>query len=436
MVFYLRQATFLAISFLCLSCSGETTSPEPSPEPPVDTPEVNQTPDPIFDVPELESIRNAIDPNCAANGCIQHVDYFGTYSLETLNEEIPFGVNIENGYSVWQITYVTHGRQARATITLPWQVPTPESGFHIVLNNPLTVGYASRCASGSSVAGAALAAQFGAYGLVGVSVDYPGLGTEGSHPYLVADSEAKSTLDGARATLEFLSHANISASKRIAFAGLSQGGHATLSAAAIHTDYAPDLDIRAFAVAAPSNMFLEQWSPYIDTDGAHLIFHALVAYAWSQYYNQPTTDIFFEPRRETIEDAIESLCLYEIDASIDSLYEALGTVAAEIFSPTFREAFKGQTLGDFPALEQGFLENRVTPFNQSAPIRIYQGTWDDTVLPEDTLILVESLRSGGMDIQYEEVPHSGHLNTAFGYIATYQLAAESSRHWLQGQLDP
>ena len=276
----------------------------------------------------------------------------------------------------------------------------------------------------------------GAFGMVGVTVDYPGLGTEGTHPYLVAESEAKSTLDGARAALAFLEYASVPVSGRLAFAGLSQGGHATLSAAALHADYAPELDIRAFAAAAPSNLFIEQWTPYIQTDGYHLTFYALIAYAWSRHYGYDTANIFYEPRRVEIEEAISTLCLFEEDEEATNLFDALGTITTEIFSPSFIEDFSTASLESFPALETGFEENRVIPFTQTAPIKIYQGTWDYTVPPESTQILIESLQAGGMEIQYEEIPHSGHLNTAFGYIITYQLAADSSRHWLLGQLNP
>ena len=437
MVFYLRQATILALTTLWLGCQApQEPLPEPADEPGQETENGDETTvNDFLPVPDIGAIRSQIDPNCSENGCIQAVEYFGAYDTATLNEVIPLGVNILNGYSVWQVTYVTHERRARATITLPFETTVPDDGFHIVLNNPLTVGFASRCASGSSAGAAGLAAQFGAYGMIGVSVDYPGLGTEGAHPYLVAQSEAMSTLDGARATLKLMELANVPVSNRLAFAGLSQGGHASLSAAALHAEYAPELDIRAFAAAAPSSLFLEQWTPYIETDGYHLTFYALIAYAWSLHYGYETDGIFYEPRQAEIESAISTLCLFEEDENATTLWDSLGTVPDELFSANFIEHFSNGTLETFPALQTGFEQNRVIPFSQTAPIKIYQGTWDYTVPPESTQSMIESLRNGGMEIQYEEIPLSGHLNTAFGYIITYQLAAESSRNWLKGQLD-
>lgn len=432
MVFHLRKGAFLAISLLLAACPAQEASPTAD-EPGTPEPETQSTAPSYPAVPELNSILSQLDPECTTDGCVRTANYFGAYDLNTVNGWLPSAVKIENGYSVWQITYATHGREARATICLPLDMEYPENGFHVVLNNPLTVGVASRCASGESAGGAGLAAQFGTHGMVGVAVDYPGLGTAGIHPYLVAESEAMSTLDGARATLNFLEFAQVPSSKRLAFTGLSQGGHATLSAAAMHQQYAPELDIRGFAVAAPSSLFLELWTPYINTDGYHLTFYALISLAWSQHYGYPTDNIFYEPRREEIESAILSYCLYEEQG--DTLWEILGTSAENIFSEEYRNAFSTGDFSNFPALELGFAANRVMPYEQTAPLRIYQGTLDATVPAESTQILVQTLQEAGLDIQYEEVPFGEHLNTAFGYIITYQLGAESSLHWLNGQLN-
>jgi hypothetical protein len=435
MVFRLCKGAFLGLGLFLVGCASPEGASSPEPLDLVNpTPVESEQPTQSFPpLPNLEEIVANANPECTDNGCVQDVHYVGSYDKTTVTQWLPYGVNIQNGYSVWLVHYATHGKQARATITLPLDVQYPSNGFHVILNNPLTVGVASRCAPGDSAGGAGLAAQFGTQGIVGVAIDYPGLGSAGTHPYLVAESEGMAALDGARAALSFLEYAKVPHSNRLAMTGLSQGGHATLSAAALHESYAPELDIRAFAAAAPSNLFLEFWSPYINTDGAHLTFYALVALAWSHHYGYPTDPIFYAPRRAEIEDAILSLCL--IEAEGETLWDKLGTSAENIFTEQFREAFSNGDFTDFPAFELGFIANRLVPFEQTAPIKIYQGTWDYTVPPESTQILIQSLQEAGMDIQYEEIPLATHLNTAFGYIVTYQLAGDSSLHWLNGQLN-
>ena len=436
MVFRLCKGAFLGVGLFLVACASPEggTSSEPADIVVPDPGNSEELPESFPPLPDINQVLEHVNPECTDHGCLQAVNYVGSYDQATVNDWLPLGVNIKNGYSVWLIQYATQGAQARATITLPLDVQYPENGFHTVINNPLTVGVASRCAPGNGAGGAGLAAQFGTQGLVGVAIDYPGLGTTGTHPYLVAESEGMASLDGARATLNFLEYANVPHSKRVAITGLSQGGHATLSAAALHPSYAPELDIRAFAAAAPSNLFVEFWTPYINTDGTHLTFYALMAFAWSRYYDYPTEQVFYEPRRAEIEEALLSLCLLE-EAETETLWDKLGTSAENIFTEQFRNAFSNSDFTNFPAFELGFAANRIVPFEQRAPIKIYQGMWDYTVPAESTQILVQSLREGGMDIQYEEIPLGSHLDTAFGYIVTYQRAGDSSLHWLNGQLD-
>ncbi|ODR98337.1 hypothetical protein AUC69_10710 [Methyloceanibacter superfactus] len=63
------------------------------------------------------------------------------------------------------------------------------------------------------------------HGYVVVATDYPGLGTEGVHPYLIGESAGRAVLDSVRATQQFK---NSGASNRFAVWGHSEGGHAAL----------------------------------------------------------------------------------------------------------------------------------------------------------------------------------------------------------------
>lgn len=73
-----------------------------------------------------------------------------------------------------------------------------------------------------------------------VATDYPGMGTAGRYPYLIGVGEGQATLDGLRALCQV---DDAHASNRVMLWGHSQGGHATLWAAQIAADYAPDLDV-------------------------------------------------------------------------------------------------------------------------------------------------------------------------------------------------
>ena len=91
-------------------------------------------------------------------------------------------------------------------------------------------------------------------GYIVVATDYPGLGTDGIHPYLIGESEARSVLDSVRAAREL---PNTGASNRFAVWGHSQGGHAALYTGEVAARYAPDLKLVGVAAAAPATYLVE-----------------------------------------------------------------------------------------------------------------------------------------------------------------------------------
>jgi hypothetical protein len=91
-------------------------------------------------------------------------------------------------------------------------------------------------------------------GYVVVATDYPGLGTDGIHPYLIGESEGRAVLDSVRAA-QHLTHSGTS--NRFAVWGHSQGGHAALYTGELAARYAPELVLVGVAAAAPATYIVE-----------------------------------------------------------------------------------------------------------------------------------------------------------------------------------
>ncbi|WP_231104616.1 NPCBM/NEW2 domain-containing protein [Haloechinothrix halophila] len=72
--------------------------------------------------------------------------------------------------------------------------------------------------------------------------DYQGLGTPGTHTYMVREATGRAVLDSARAALN-LPDTGLSPTAPIAIAGYSQGGEAAGAAAELAASYAPELGI-------------------------------------------------------------------------------------------------------------------------------------------------------------------------------------------------
>ena len=116
-------------------------------------------------------------------------------------------------------------------------------------------------------------------GYVVVATDYPGLGTDGEHPYLVGISEGRAVLDSVRAA-RALTHAG----NRFAVWGHSQGGHAALWTGELARTYAPDLDLVGIAAAAPASELAKLFDDDLNTTAGQIL-TALSLWSWSHVYD-------------------------------------------------------------------------------------------------------------------------------------------------------
>jgi acetyl esterase/lipase len=402
--------------------------------------------DPAFDITDEEERNDDADtdqpdtsvdepdPTCIQNGCLREYFHVGDYSKQTVQLYLSPGVTIYNGYSVYTFIYMSDGREVLGTATIPFDVHPPAGGYHIVVNAHGTTGVADECAMTGTVAGTGLAGTFGARGFIGVTPDYPGLGTPGPHPYLVRIVEGRAVLDSLRATRHLTGLLKVPISERLAVAGLSQGGHAVLGAAAEHASYAPDLDIRSFAAAAPAIVWWEHWSQAITYDGPHMMYLALSAWAWSKHYGYDGPTIWADTLADDIDTYMETCCANS-ETPGDSLSQVISTTHADVFSKDFFDAYVSGEWGDFKVFEQAFFENRVGPYEQTAPLIIYQGDADDVVPEWQTNQAVNALREGGVDVEYEVVPDGTHIDVAFGFLAYQQLRTDLSIAWIREHLD-
>ena len=374
------------------------------------------------------------DPSCVTDGCLREATHVGDYTVGDLAPFLDPDVTLDNGYSAYVVRYFTSGRDCLATVAIPYAVDPPEGGFHVVANEHGTSGVADACAVTGTLSGGGLAGLFGGRGLIGVSADYPGLGTDGPHPYLVADSEGRSALDALRATRALALWLDVPLSGRYAVVGLSQGGHATLAAAARHSTYAPELDVRAFAASGPASVWEEQWRLGAASDGPHLVFHALLVWAWAAHYGWDGPELWAAGLASRVDAVMESRCLVSSTGGA-TLGSDLGETAAGIFSPEFLDAYRTGVWGAYASFHEWFGANRVGPYAQTAPLRIYQGDADDVVPEAWTAAMVAALRAGGVDVEYEVVPGGGHTDVAFGFVAYRQLRTDESIAWLRAHLD-
>lgn len=236
-----------------------------------------------------------------------------------------------------------------------------------------TSGVASNCAPSRSsnfwTGTPALAAVAG--GNVVVAPDYPGLGSNGVHPYLVGVPTARSTLDAVRAAQQIPGAA---AGSRFAVWGESQGGHAALWTGQVARRYAPDLQLVGVAAAAPPTDLIANLRSGKDPS-VRAFLTAFTAYSWSRYYGAPLSSLGNRQTQNIITRLALNNCI-----SLDTKPK-LGTVLGVL---VLRRDLRNVDLGTIQPWARHARANSTSAAAISAPLLIAQNPADVIVDPATT----------------------------------------------------
>ncbi|MFD1814022.1 alpha/beta fold hydrolase [Rhodococcus gannanensis] len=244
-----------------------------------------------------------------------------------------------------------------------------------------------------------------------VATDYAGMGTTGPDSYLVGVTAAHTMLDAVRAATAI---PEAEAGTSVVLWGHSQGGQAALFTAEQAGSYAPELSVKAVAVAAPAADLTALMRTHLDDiSGVTIGSYAFTAYASVYGDSVPGARIedVLTPAALGVVPIMNELCLL---TNIDELHRI------------------GQPLvGDFTRVDptttqpwQGLLEqNSAGGAAFGAPLFVAQGDHDELVVPTDTDGFVAHERGIGIDVTYEKVPDATHATIAY-------LALPSLMEWL------
>jgi len=279
--------------------------------------------------------------------------------------------------------------------------PAPAQGRDVVAWAHPTTGVAERCAPtrlpdlSANIAGLDEMLE---RGYVVAATDYPGLGSMGTHPYLIGATEAHAVLDSVRAAREL---PDAKARDRFIVWGHSQGGHAALFTGQLAASYAPDLKLVGVAAAAPATYLGELF----DADQSSIAGKTLAAMAiwsWSTTYNVPYDGIVAPQARTGFEqlahDCIQSISeLLKIEQQEKSIKRVFLTG-----DPTKVQPWKSLMEHNSP--------EHLPP---GVPVFLAQGTSDSIVRPAITRRFGEELCKNGNHVRFFEIKGGGHSFAAF-----------------------
>ncbi|MBC9944092.1 DUF308 domain-containing protein [Leucobacter sp. cx-328] len=316
----------------------------------------------------------------------------------TLIRSEPFETDIPAGSAGWRILYST--TSADGTATVASAIVAAPSGVRdapVIAWAHGTTGAATGCApsllSHPFEAGALLNADaMLATGWGIVATDYAGLGTQGTHGYLVGEPAGRNVLDAVRAAQQ-LEAADLGT--QTAIWGHSQGGHAALWAGGVASRYAPELDIVGVAALAPASDLPALLSGLTQTRVGS-VFGAFMITAYADTYDDVTLGAYVRPGARILVDEYAQRCLTDPGtlASIATALLADGTV------------WRGDPVHG-PLLERA-AENTPTKLID-APVFIGQGGGDTLVLPAVQAQFVADRCAAGQAIEYRTYPGLDHM---------------------------
>jgi len=326
------------------------------------------------------------------------------------------------GSQAWLVLYHSQGVHdddiAVSGMIFAPSAPAPAGGRAVLSWAHPTTGVADTCAPSSLSDGPALIAGLTGFlnaGYVVAATDYEGLGTPGIHPYLIGVSEGRGVLDAARAAKNLTP---TGANSTVFTWGHSQGGQASLFAGQLAPTYAPELQLKGVAAAAPAGDLAAQFKADLNTpDGIILGGWAMNAYY--QLYS-PTTpgmnlnQVISAPGQAALKQ-FEDLC---------DVIPVQDQQIINITTPVMNTFWATSDPGSIPPWTQLLRENTPGAVKTPAPIFIAQDTADQVVVPATTTQLARSLCVTGDTVNLKSYPGLSH--TIIGYVSAPDALA-----WMQ-----
>ena len=296
-------------------------------------------------------------------------------------------------------------------------LPAAEEGRTVVSWAHPTTGSAQKCGPSLAMDPFELIegmANLLAAGYAVVATDYQGMSVAGPSSYLLGVTEGNNVLDAVRAGQNV---EGIHLSDNVLLWGHSQGGQAALFAAQQAKAYAPELSVRAVAVAAPAATLTALLSDdIVDISGVTIASYAIPAMmaAYADTYTQEEMGAILTPAGLDAAPKIAELCLITQNKEI--------------------HAIAGPLVGGYITSDPATTEPWATILTENSaggsplgiPVLVAQGLDDTLVIPTATADYVKALCDSGEKVQFDEFAGATHGTvalTAIPPVLTFFAAA-------------
>lgn len=310
----------------------------------------------------------------------------------------PFMRNVPSGARAWRLLYgTTRGDGSAVTASALVVAPVSASSPHPVIAWAHgTTGLARGCAPSvmaDPFANVPGLAELLGEGWVYVATDYPGLGTAGTHAYLVGDDAARAVLDSVRAARRLPS---LSLGEGVVVWGHSQGGNSALWTGIRAPAYAPDVALAGVAALAPASDLVGIVAA-AQTSIFGKIVSSYLAHAYAAVYpDVANAEVVWHLTRPLVRD-IAGRCVGD-RGTLLSVLQTMLLPRGGIFDGDPTNGPLGARLRDNTPLAP-----------VAAPVLIAQGSADDLVLPGIQRRFVQDRCKAGQTIDYRAYESLDHV---------------------------
>lgn len=305
------------------------------------------------------------------------------------------GVPVAYTVDCYRMTYTAPGRDGVAVnLSGLFALPRDATVRRVVSFQHGTTTTRSAVPSAPDGTGIATAIAFAGNGYALVVPDYPGLGaSEGRHPYYVAEAIAPSVT------------AMIAAAKRIEgvpdapvfLSGFSEGGWATMAALR-------DLErdgvavLAAAPVAGAYDLRNVSLPATFKGNQVHSAYLAYAAWGQSAYYGHPLDSVLTPHYAALVEKLFAG-------ASPQEIHDAMPMNPRDLFVEAYLDAFDH---GGSHWFLETFAANGVADITPRAPVRMYYGSKDEDVSPEESIRAAAAMQARGAQVTAIDVGPVGH----------------------------
>lgn len=303
--------------------------------------------------------------------------------------------------------------EAKAAVLLP-PGPAPAGGFPVIAWGHGTTGVADSCApsvTGDLAGYAPYLDQYVQNGFAVIAPDYEGLGSDGVHPYLHLASAGRSITYAVNAAVQ--QYADLS--PRYAVVGHSQGGHAVLGAGRFASEI-DSIELVGVAAIAPASNIVAQsqvmsavvaddsrsTADRVDTATRQMLYSALILNTISVVDSSFDIASVYGSNGGELRTSVNTQCATAI------LQNLLPAVTGSLLISNSTDSIISTDVVNVPQVAQFLEANEPGSTRISVPVLLVQGLIDETVYPESTAMLSNSLIQLSTDSTLVEYPTGSH----------------------------